>query len=323
MRAIVTGAAGFIGFNLCKTLLSAGWNVTGVDAFRDYYSTTLKRKNAKDLLKYDGFSLIESEISEVDWDEMFGSHEYVFHLAGQPGVRASWGKSFNYYIHDNISATQIMLEAASKAKNIRRFVYASTSSIYGNAESFPTSERTIPRPVSPYGVTKLAAENLCHLYWVNYKVPTVSLRFFTVYGPGQRPDMAFHRILKALYSGDTFQIYGDGHQTRDFTFVSDIVSGIIAASSRGKCGRVYNLGGGHRVSLLEVIEELKSLTSRSLNIQFKESQKGDARDTSADISLASEELGYVPQVFIRTGLQLEKQWFESDVLGYYTGGDFK
>ena len=242
-KVIVTGAAGFIGSNLVEALLAQGHQVVGVDRFTDYYDTRVKHRNLASVLRRPGFKLIQDDIRNLDWASLLEDVDIVYHQAAQAGVRASWGDGFQAYTDLNVNSTQVLLEAAKDA-NLSRFVYASSSSVYGDAIAYPTSENTLPQPVSPYGVTKLAAEHLCRLYHVNYGVPTVSLRYFTVYGPRQRPDMAFHKFLKAALDDEPISVYGDGQQTRDFTFIKDAVAANLAAATvTGAIGEVFNIGG--------------------------------------------------------------------------------
>ncbi|TAE48569.1 MAG: NAD-dependent epimerase/dehydratase family protein, partial [Oscillatoriales cyanobacterium] len=229
MSNIVTGAAGFIGSNLVETLLNQGEQVIGVDEVNDYYNPELKRKNLAHFEKHPNFKLIEGNILSLDWKPLLANAEVIYHQAAQAGVRASWGYGFRSYTERNINATQVLLEAAKDAPQLKKFVLASSSSVYGNAETFPTSETACPQPVSPYGITKLAAERLASLYHHNFGVPATILRYFTVYGPRQRPDMAFHIFFKSILRGEAISIYGDGQQTRDFTFISDCVAANLAA----------------------------------------------------------------------------------------------
>lgn len=307
MRCLVTGAAGFIGSNLSERLLELGHTVIGVDSLTDYYSPELKRSNLRIAQSMPGYRFVEGDLLELKLEELLAEVDWVFHQAAQPGVRMSWGLHFDTYVRNNILATQKLLEAA-KASNIRRFVYASSSSVYGNAPELPLKETARPQPVSPYGVSKLAAEHLCHLYYVNYGVPTVSLRYFTVYGPRQRPDMAFHRFIKSALSGAEVVVFGDGEQSRDFTYVSDAVAANIqAAMIDNAVGRVFNIGGGSRVTLNVVIEILSELVGH-LNMRYEEEQKGDVRHTLSDTTEAHEILGYTPTVSIREGLAYEVEW---------------
>lgn len=319
---LVTGVAGFIGSNLAQTLLSQGEKVIGIDNFNNYYAPQLKQNNIKPLQRYPAFELIESDILEIDWLTLLPKVNYIYHQAAQAGVRASWGSSFRHYTERNINATQVILEAAKEVNSLERFVFASTSSVYGNAASFPTPESVCPKPVSPYGITKLAAEQMCWLYQQNFDVPITALRYFTVYGPGQRPDMAFHKFLKAAVSNkigkqsasdsETIEIYGDGQQTRDFTFISDIVAAnLAAATAKGAIGQVFNIGGGSRVVLESVLEKIEAVIGKPLPRRYREKARGDARHTSADITKAQQVLGYQPQVELTEGLAREWEWIKT------------
>ena len=244
IRALVTGAAGFIGSRLAIRLCREGHSVTGVDSFTDYYDAELKRTQAATVADA-GARIVEADLNVVDLDGLLDGIELIFHLAGQPGVRASWGSEFQTYTHANIGATQRLLESSRGKPDLRRLIFASSSSVYGDAERYPTREQDRPQPVSPYGVTKLAAEHLCTLYASNFGVPTVSLRYFTVYGPGQRPDMAFSRFVNAAIRNEEVHVYGSGEQVRDFTYVDDVVeSNILAALSNTEPGSVFNVAGG-------------------------------------------------------------------------------
>ncbi|WP_159790599.1 NAD-dependent epimerase/dehydratase family protein [Sodalinema gerasimenkoae] len=309
-KVIVTGAAGFVGSTLVETLLAQGHHVIGIDGFTDYYDTRIKHRNLDSVLNEPRFQLIQDDIRNLDWTSLFKEVDVVYHQAAQAGVRASWGDGFQTYTELNINSTQLLLEAAKEA-NLSRFVYASSSSVYGNAIAYPTTENTLPQPVSPYGVTKLAAEHLCRLYHVNYGVPTVSLRYFTVYGPRQRPDMAFHKFLKAALDDEPISVYGDGQQTRDFTFVKDIVAANLAASEApGAIGEVFNIGGGSRISLRDTISMMEEIVGKPIPINYMESSKGDARHTSADVSKAQQILSYQPQVSLQEGLRHEWEWLQ-------------
>lgn len=310
MKSLVTGAAGFIGSSLAETLIEAGDTVIGIDSFLDYYDRSLKEKNIDALRKHERFELVESSIQDIDAGELLRRCDRVFHLAAQAGVRASWGTEFSIYTTNNILATQRLLEAALES-DIGAFVFASSSSVYGDSAALPMREDVPLHPVSPYGVSKLAAEKLVELYQVNHGLRTASLRYFTVYGPRQRPDMAFHRLLKAARTGEAFPMFGDGRQTRDFTFVRDAVSATIAAAERGQPGSVYNIGGGSRVSMLDVIDTIQSITGKTLRIDFLEKQKGDMRDTYADTSAAQRDLGYAPAISLHEGLEREWEWIQS------------
>ena len=307
MRALVTGAAGFIGSHLSERLLRDGATVIGLDALTDYYSRDRKERNLIDLRSKAGFTFMESSLADADLSSLLDEVTHVFHLAAQPGVRKSWGRDFHVYTVNNVDATQTLLEAC-KGRPIERLVFASSSSVYGDAVPLPMREQAHLQPVSPYGVTKLAAENLCHLYHVNHGVPTVSLRFFTVYGPRQRPDMGCSRFLRAAMSGESVAQFGDGRQTRDFTFVTDAVAATVAAATRGTPGAVYNIGGGTRVELLDVLRLIERITGRPLRIEQVETQHGDMRDTYADTSRARAELGFSPAVALDAGLRAQYDW---------------
>jgi nucleoside-diphosphate-sugar epimerase len=307
MKALVTGAAGFIGSHIAEALVAQGAQVVGVDCFTDYYPREIKERNLATLRSATNFRFIEGALQALDVNGLLDGVTHVFHLAAQAGVRKSWGTDFETYIAHNIDATQRLLEA-SKSRQLQRFVYASSSSVHGDAAPIPMREDAYLQPLSPYGVTKLAAEHLCHLYFANYQVPTVSLRFFTVYGPRQRPNMAFHRFIRAGLAGQPITLYGDGEQTRDFTFVRDIVAANLAAGDRGTPGAVYNIGGGSRVSVNHVLDIIGRLVGRPLDIRREETQKGDMRDTFADTSRAKADLGFAPEWTLESGLAAECDW---------------
>ncbi len=311
MKVVVTGAAGFIGSHLTDTLLADGHEVTGVDAFVDYYPRAIKEANLSRARRdFPGqFTFREGRLQELELAPLLEGAAQVYHLAAQAGVRASWGRDFALYTDHNVLATQRLLEAAVTA-GVPRVVYASSSSVYGDAASLPLLEDGPCRPLSPYGVTKLAAENLCLLYQRNYGLPVVCLRYFTVYGPRQRPDMAFHRFLKAARDGAALEVFGDGRQTRDFTFIDDTVRATRAAADQGRPGCVYNVGGGERIALNDVIDIIRELTGRTLEVRQQGSQKGDMRDTFADTSAARRDLGFRSTVSLRDGLAREWDWIK-------------
>jgi UDP-glucuronate 4-epimerase len=313
MKALVTGAAGFVGSHVSEALLAQGADVVGVDCFTDYYSRDLKERNLAGLRTHPKFTFHEAALQHADVGALMDGVSQVYHLAAQAGVRKSWGADFRTYIDHNIDATQRLLEAAKGKPDLHRFVYASSSSVYGDVAPIPMREDAYLQPLSPYGVTKLAAEHLCHLYFANYGVPAVSLRFFTVYGPRQRPDMAFNRFIRAAFGQSPITLYGDGEQTRDFTFIADIVAANLAAGDRGRPGAVYNIGGGSRVSVTEVLALVAELTGRTLDIRREETQKGDMRDTFADTSRARADLGFRPGWTLRDGLAAEVEWLRKDV----------
>jgi len=307
MKALVTGVAGFIGSTLAERLLGEGADVVGIDCFTDYYPRPIKERNLSGPRASRNFRFIESRIQDVDLPAMLADRTHVFHLAAQAGVRKSWGRDFEIYTVNNIEATQVLLEACTRAK-IERLVYASSSSVYGDHTPMPFREDAMLQPVSPYGVSKLAAEQLCYLYHANFGVPTVSLRYFTVYGPRQRPDMGFHKFLRATIDGKPITVYGDGEQTRDFTFVADIVSATSAAARQGVPGRVYNIGGGSRVSVNQVLDMIARVSGRRPLVNVDPAQKGDMRHTYADTSLARADLGFAPTVELEQGLAAEYHW---------------
>ncbi len=310
MKALVTGTAGFIASHLSARLLDQGAEVVGLDCFTDYYPRWVKEANLATLLGRPRFTFREAAIGAAPLVELLDGVTHVFHLAAQAGVRKSWGRDFRVYTENNIEATQVLLEACV-GRHLERFVYASSSSVYGDDVPLPMREDARVQPVSPYGVSKLAAEQLCYLYFVNHRLPTVSLRYFTVYGPRQRPDMGFHRFLKAALTGQPLVQYGDGEQTRDFTFVADAVAATAAAGTRGVPGRVYNVGGGARVSLRHVFEVIGRTVGRPLTIVREPDQKGDMRDTSADTSAARADLAFAPTISLEEGLAAECRWLEA------------
>ncbi len=310
MNALITGAAGFIGSNLADALLDRGAAVTGLDSFTDYYPRAIKEANLATLSGRQGFRFVETSVQQADYADLLGGVTHVFHLAAQAGVRKSWGRDFRIYSSNNVEATQILLEAVA-GRPIEKLVYASSSSVYGDDAAIPMREDAAPHPLSPYGVTKLAAEHLCHLYAVNHGVPATSVRYFTVYGPRQRPDMGFHRFLRAAAEGAAITLYGDGEQTRDFTYVGDAVAATIQAAERGVAGRAYNIGGGSRVSVNHVLDLIGQITGRTLTIRREPPQKGDMRDTWADTSRARADLGFAPITSLADGLTAEHHWLTS------------
>jgi UDP-glucose 4-epimerase len=310
MRALVTGAAGFIGSHLSEALIARGDEVIGLDCFTDYYARSIKESNLSVLRDQRRFTFVETAIADADLARLLDGVTHVFHLAAQAGVRKSWGRDFRVYTTNNVDATQVLLEAAV-GRALEKFVYASSSSVYGDHVPMPMREDTRPQPLSPYGVTKLAAEHLCLLYTENHGVPTVSLRFFTVYGPRQRPDMGFHRFLRAIIKGDPVTVYGDGEQTRDFTFVGDIVGALMASAEQGGAGDVYNIGGGSRISVNHALELCGRVSGRPVRIHREAVQKGDVRHTYADTSRARAAIGFNPQTSLEEGLAAQYRWLNS------------
>jgi nucleoside-diphosphate-sugar epimerase len=308
--ALVTGAAGFIGSHLAERLLAEDFNVVGIDCFTDYYPRRDKEANLTSWRAAPGFRLIEGDLRTLDLEALLGRENirYIFHNAGQAGVRPSWGRHFEEYVSRNILATQALLEACRRA-DLARFVFASSSSVYGDAEKFPTSEDELPRPVSPYGVTKLAAEHLCLLYAKQQRLPVMALRYFSVYGPRQRPDMAFRIFIDALLHDQPIRILGDGEQTRDFTFVGDIVgANMLALRTASGNGRVYNIGGGSRVTMNAAVELLGELMGVRPRVEYQPRAAGDHRHGAADISRARSELNYQPRVTLAEGLRRQVEW---------------
>jgi nucleoside-diphosphate-sugar epimerase len=308
MRALVTGCAGFIGSHLAESLLGDGWSVVGVDSFLDNYAASEKRRNLESSLEWDDFELHESDLAVADLRPLLDGCDVVFHLAAEPGIRTSWGERFDSYVRNNVLATQRLLEAAMEEPDAR-LVHGSSSSIYGQAERLPTPESTLPRPFSPYGVTKLAAEHLCQLYHANHGVQTVSLRYFSVYGPRQRPDMAFRRLCEAAIERRAFRVFGDGRQSRDFTYVADVVAATRqAADAPAAPGGIYNIGGGSQIALQDAIRILQELADLPLVVVRVDPQAGDVRATSADTTRARIDLGYEPVVAFADGLRHQFEW---------------
>ncbi|GLV56411.1 putative UDP-glucose epimerase YtcB [Dictyobacter sp. S3.2.2.5] len=312
MRCLVTGVAGFVGSHLAERLLKDGHEVCGVDAFIDYYDRAIKEKNLEGPRSWNTFSFIEGNLIHLPLETLLDGIDWIFHQAAQAGVRASWGEEFARYTECNVLATQRLLETALHVGSIKRLVYASSSSVYGDARSFPILEESQLRPFSPYGVTKLAAENLCTLYYHNFQVPTVSLRYFTVYGPRQRPDMAFHKFCKAILNHEPIRIYDDGYQTRDFTYISDVVeANIRAATCEAAVGQVMNIAGGSRVTLRSVIDILQEVSGSPVRVTFEERQHGDVRHTFADTQRAQQYLNYSPLITLQQGLAEEFDYARS------------
>ena len=310
MHCLVTGCAGFIGSHLVDHLLAGGQRVTGVDCFTDYYDRRQKEANLAQAQYRPDFRLIEADLLHADLGTLLGNVDLVYHLAGQPGVRGSWGPQFGRYVDNNVLATQRLLEAVLAAGRVP-VVYASSSSVYGNLPEMPLREDMTPAPVSPYGVTKLAAEHLCRLYSTVHGVPAIALRLFTVFGPRQRPDMAFQRFLSRARDGQEIVMYGDGSQTRDFTYVGDVVRAFALAGERCRAGelggQVFNVAGGARMSLRAVIDLLATVTGRDVAVRQLPAQPGDMHDTWADTTAATAQLGFVPRVSLRDGLQAQWQ----------------
>jgi UDP-glucose 4-epimerase len=299
--ALVTGCAGFLGSHLCEALLQGGHEVIGVDCFTDYYPRALKEANAAGIKRAPGFRMVEADLAVAPLNRLLDGVEVVFHLAAQPGVRASFGQGLEANVRHNVQATQRLLEAAA-GRELAGFVYASSSSVYGNQEVYPVREEAPVRPVSPYGATKVITEQLANAFWQSHGVPVVGMRYFTVYGPRQRPDMAFSRFLEQALTGRPLRVFGDGRQVREFTYVADVVRATMAAARDGERGSVYNVGGGQPVALLDVIDILEELLDRPLAQEFLASSPGDPRRTEADVTRAARDLGYRPLTPLTAGL---------------------
>jgi UDP-glucose 4-epimerase len=310
MKVLITGVAGFVGSHLAEKLLSENYDVVGIDKFLDNYPRRFKQKNLEPSLKHRNFKFLEEDLLGLNLRELLKDVSYVFHLAAQPGVRSSWGDEFIQYSQNNIMATQVLLEAG-KESGVKKIVYASSSSVYGDTDDLPMREDGNTRPVSPYGVSKLAAEHLCYLYWKAYGVPTVSLRFFTVYGPRQRPDMFFHIFMDRLRKDQEVPLYDDGEQTRDFTYCGDIVDGLLGAAVYPGAGEVFNLGGGTESSVVNAIHIVEKISGRKAKLKTFERQKGDVRHTRARLDSAREKLGYRPKVSLEEGLRQQWHWIQT------------
>jgi nucleoside-diphosphate-sugar epimerase len=300
VKYVVTGAAGFIGSHLSEALLAAGHEVLGVDSYTDYYERARKERNAAAL------DVLEADLAAAPLAPILAGTDGVFHLAGQPGVRASWGESFQLYLDRNVRATQRVFEAAAAAGV--RVVFASSSSVYGDAETYPTPEDLVPRPISPYGITKLACEQLATAIERARGLDAVLLRYFTVYGPRQRPDMAFTAMLEALARGKSFRLFGDGSAARSFTYVGDAVAATIAAMELGRPGALYNVGGGEEATMNEAIALAEEVSGRVLDVERVEVAAGDVRRTKADVSRAAVDLGWTPKTALREGMQAQWEW---------------
>lgn len=308
MRALVTGAAGFVGSHLVHGLCAEGYDVVGMDSFTDYYDVGLKRANAAAAVRA-GARFVDGDLNVLDLRELLDGVEVVFHLAGQPGVRSCWGKEFSTYTYCNVEATQRLLEACRDHRTLRRLVYASSSSVYGNAERFPTAEADRPQPFSPYGVTKLAAEHLCNLYAEGFGVPTVALRYFTVYGPGQRPDMAFSRFAMAAARREPIVVYGSGEQIRDFTYVDDVVAANLAAATRPvRPGTVLNVAGGSHTTVNEVLRIFEGVAGSRLRVTHADAAAGDVRRTGGDTTAIRTVLQWHPNVDLADGIARQFHW---------------
>jgi len=309
--AIVTGSAGFIGSHLTERLLKDGFKVTGIDCFTDYYSKKIKQKNLMNFINDKNFIFVEDDLMNLDLNSLFKKNQILFHQAAQPGVRASWGSQFQTYVKDNILVTQKILETAKKTNNLEKIIMASSSSVYGNQEGIMRENQTIPKPISPYGTTKLASESLGFLYHKNFGLPVTSLRYFTVYGPRQRPDMAFFRFILANLTNKKIELYGDGSQKRDFTFVSDIVEANIKVLEKNVEGEILNVGGGSVRTIKEILDLICLKTGNENIISFKDTQKGDVLKTESSTENIVKKLNFKPEISVEEGLPMEIRWLES------------
>jgi UDP-glucose 4-epimerase len=305
MKALVTGCAGFIGSHITDRLLRDGYDVIGIDCFTNYYSQTIKESNIFDARSNPHFTFIQQDILSM---KEFPKVDYIFHEAAQAGVRASWGEEFSIYTRMNIESTQHLLEFYKEIP-LKKFVYASSSSVYGDV-TLPMNEQMKLQPLSPYGVTKLAAEHLCYLYNKNYNIPTISLRYFTVYGPRQRPDMGIHKFVHDIIHNNIITIYGNGNQTRDFTYIDDIVEANIKASSSPITGGSFNIGGGNCITVNELIQVIEEICKIKASIIYGKEQKGDVPDTLADITLACTQLKWLPKTNIYNGIESFVDWYQ-------------
>jgi len=301
---LVTGCAGFIGSHLCERLLQDGHEVTGVDALTDSYDPKCKLKNLNAARESDRFHFVESEVIKMKPD-LIDRAELIYHLAARPGVRTSWGREFERYLRNNVLTTQRLLEQAMLSAVRKRLVFTSSSSVYGDASEERVREDHPTNPVSPYGVTKLAGEQLCAVYAGQSDLEIVTLRLFTVYGPRQRPDMAFHRLIRAALTGSKFALYGDGRQRRDFTFVLDAVEAMVLASRPGVETNTFNIAGSEIVSMNEAVELVEEIAGRKIAVERTAPQSGDVKNTGAVLEKSQRLLGYSPRCALREGLQAQ------------------
>jgi UDP-glucose 4-epimerase len=306
---LVTGAAGFIGSHLCEALLDRGDDVVGLDCFTDYYPRTAKERNLRALAGRERFRFVEGDLASMDLAPWLVGCTIVYHLAAQAGVRASWGSEFDAYVRCNVTATQRLLEAMKDRADVR-FVFASSSSVYGKNPPLPTPEDVILEPNSPYGATKVTGEHLCALYAENWGLDYCALRYFTVYGPRQRPDMGFHKFLRAILEGRPLDVYGDGGQSRDCTYVADVVDATIRAGDTRTKSRVFNVGGGTRRALREILESMQRIVGKRAIVRYTAPQRGDVPHTHADISKSRAEFGYNPVTPVEEGLRQEARWLQ-------------
>jgi UDP-glucuronate 4-epimerase len=313
VKVVVTGVAGFIASTLAERLVADGADVVGVDCFTPYYDRAVKEANLEAVRASDRFTFVDADLRTAELAPLLDGADVVFHQAAQPGVRLSWSAGFGEYESCNVLATQRLLDAASSA-GVGRFVYASSSSIYGRTAAYPTTEAELPRPHSPYGVTKLAGEHLCGVYAANKGLPTIALRYFTVYGPRQRPDMAMHKLLRAGIEGTSFPLFGDGSAARDFTYVDDVVAANLAAGQADVApGTVVNIAGGGETTMANLVEVAGEVVGRPIEVDRGPEQMGDVPRTGGSIDLARELLGWEPKVALREGLTAEAAWLRASI----------
>lgn len=306
-QVLVTGAAGFIGSHLCEAILARGDEVLGVDSFTDYYPRAAKERNLAELRGRAGFRFVDADLNTADLASLVAGRAIVYHLAAQAGVRASWGVEFDAYVRSNVEATQKLLESL-KGQGATRLVFASSSSVYGKTQRLPTPEDIILAPNSPYGATKVTCEHLCALYAENWGLDYAALRYFTVYGPRQRPDMGFHKFIRAILEDRPVDVYGDGSQSRDCTYVADIVDATIRAGETKTKSRVFNVGGGSRKPLRDILSILEDSLKKKAKVRFTAKERGDVDHSHADIRRAEEEFGYTPRTPVEVGLREEARW---------------
>lgn len=314
---LITGVAGFIGSHLAEKLLEQKYRVIGIDSFTNFYSKNIKKNNLNFCLKHENFSFINKDLTEIDLLPFLNKSKYLFHLAAQPGTRNSWGLQFGTYVKENILVTQRILEYAKISNSLQKIIVASSSSVYGEQNGKMNEENTRTFPISPYGVTKLSAENLCMVYAKNFNLPITSLRYFTVYGPRQRPDMAFMRFILSALTKNKITIYGDGNQSRDFTYIDDVITASISSMNDKSANEIFNIGGGFVISVNDILEKLKDILTIELDISYEPKQKGDVLHTESDISKAAKLIQYHPKIKINEGLELQVN-FVKNHMNLYT-----
>jgi len=310
---LITGVAGFIGSHLAEKLLEQRYRVIGIDSFTNFYSKNIKKNNLDLCLKNENFSFMNKDLIEIDLLPILNKSKYMFHLAAQPGVRTSWGSQFETYVKENILVTQRILEYAKISNSLQKIIVASSSSVYGEQSGKMNEEKTKTIPVSPYGVTKLCTENLCRIYTENFNLPISSLRYFTVYGPRQRPDMAFMQFILSVLQKNRITVYGDGNQTRDFTYIDDVVDASISAMNVKFANETLNIGGGFVISINDILKKLKDLLESEIDITYELKQKGDVSHTESDISKAAKLIGYHPKRKIKEGLKEEIKFVKNNI----------